>query len=322
MKALVHEQYGMADDVLAVREVEPPEVGEGEVLVRVRAVPVSGTDWHLVRGLPYAARLVTGLRRPANRYFGLELAGTVEALGGGVESLAVGDEVFGWCGGSFAEYVSVPAGQLAVKPRNVPMEVAAAGPIAAFTALQAVRDLGRVGPGRKVLVSGASGGVGTYAVQFAKVLGAEVTGICGAEKADLVRSIGADEVVDYRAVAFRDIGERFDVVIDIYGNPAVRDCARVMKKGGTLVLVGGTGGRLFMGLDRWLRGMVAAPFLGIKARPLVHKDRHDDLVTLRGLVESGEVTPVLGRTYALDQVAEAIEDVRAGRVRGHAVVTI
>ncbi|MBB5958902.1 NADPH:quinone reductase-like Zn-dependent oxidoreductase [Saccharothrix tamanrassetensis] len=321
MKALVQDRYGAPGEVLAVGDIDKPLVKDGEVLVRVAAAPVSGTDWHLVAGLPYAMRFVTGLRRPANGVFGLDFAGTVEAVGRGVRSLRVGDEVFGWYDGTFAEYVSVPEGQVTGRPHNVPVEAAAAVPIAAFTALQAVRDLGEVGPGRKVLISGASGGVGAYAVQIAKALGADVTGICGAAKADLVRSIGVDRVVDYRARDFRDIGERFDVLIDIYGNPSIRDCSRVLRKGGTLVFVGGTGGRLFMGTDRWVRGVLAAPFLGFKARPLVHKDRHDDLVTLRGLIESGAVTPVVGRTYRLDQVAAAIEDVRAGRVRGQAVVT-
>ncbi|CCH27537.1 NAD(P)-dependent alcohol dehydrogenase [Actinosynnema sp. NPDC047251] len=322
MKAVVQERYGVPAEVLRLRDVAVPEVGAGEVLVRVGASPVSGTDWHLVLGLPYAARFVTGLRRPANLVFGLEFAGTVTAVGPGVPDRQVGDEVFGWHGGAFAEYISVPAGQMTRKPRNLSVEHAAAVPIASFTALQAVRDLGRVRPGQEVLISGASGCVGTYAVQIAKALGARVTGICGADKADLVRSLGADRVVDYREQRLRDVGERFDVLVDIYGNPSLADCGAVLKPGGTLVFVGGTGGRLFMGTDRWLRGLLVAPFRDFTVRALVHKDRHDDLVTMREFIESGAVTPVVGQVYGLDRVAEAIEDVRAGRVRGQAVVAL
>ncbi|MEU4801296.1 NAD(P)-dependent alcohol dehydrogenase [Actinosynnema sp. NPDC023587] len=322
MRAVVQERYGVPADVLSVRDLAVPVVGAGEVLVRVGASPVSGTDWHLVLGLPYAARFVTGLRRPANPVFGLEFAGTVTEVGAGVRDVRVDDEVFGWHGGSFAEYVSVPAGQLTRKPRNTSTAQAAAMPIASFTALQAVRDLGEVEPGQDVLISGASGCVGTYAVQIAKALGARVTGICGADKADLVRSLGADRVVDYREHDLRDLGERFDVLVDIYGNPPLAACAAVLKPGGTLVFVGGTGGRLFMGTDRWLRGVLVAPFRRFRVRALVHQDRHADLVTMREYVESGAVTPVVGRVYELDRVAEAIEDVRCGRVRGQAVVVL
>ncbi len=321
MKALIQQRYGPPAQVLEVRDVERPAPSPGEVLVRVAAAPVSGTDWHLVLGLPYAARAVTGWRRPANRVFGMEFAGTVTAVGQGTPGFVVGDEVFGWHGGSIAEYISVPSGQLTAKPANVTMEQAAAVPIAAFTAIQAVRDRGRVGPGQHVLISGASGGVGSYAVQIATSLGAHVTALCSAAKADLARRSGADEVLDYAGKRLRDIGERFDVLIDVYGNPSIRDCARVLKPGGTLVFVGGTGGRLTMGTDRWLRGMLAAPFLRIKAKPLVHKDKLEDLVTLRALVESGRVTPVVGGVYEPGRIAKAIDDVRQGRLRGQAVVT-
>ncbi|MEV0677187.1 NAD(P)-dependent alcohol dehydrogenase [Actinosynnema sp. NPDC050436] len=322
MRAVTQERYGVPSEVLRLRDIPAPEVGAGEVLVRVAASPVSGTDWHLVLGLPYAARFVVGLRKPSNPVFGLEFAGTVTAVGAGVHDVQVGDEVFGWHGGTFAEYISVPAEQLTHKPRNLSAAHAAAVPIASFTALQAVRDLGKVTAGQEVLISGASGCVGTYAVQIAKALGARVTGICGADKADLVRSLGAERVVDHREQRLPDIGERFDVLVDIYGNPSLRECGAVLRPGGTLVFVGGTGGRLFMGTDRWLRGLIAAPFLRFDVRALVHEDRRDDLVTMREFIESGAVTPVVGQLYELDRVAEAIEDVRAGKVRGQAVVTI
>ncbi|MEU4769512.1 NAD(P)-dependent alcohol dehydrogenase [Actinosynnema sp. NPDC023794] len=319
MRAITQDAYGVPEEVFRLDDVDKPEVGDGEVLVRVRAAAVSGSDWHLLRGLPYAARPVVGVRRPRNRVPGLELAGTVEAVGRGVTGTKIGDEVFGWCSGAFCEYAAVPEGQVTAKPANLTPEQAAAVPIAGFTALQAVRDAGRVGAGQKVLVLGASGCVGVYAVQLAKHYGAEVTAVCSAAKADLVTGLGADHVLDYAAGPLTASG--FDVVIDLYGNPPLRTLKRLLKPGGTVALVGGTGGRWFMGVDRWLRAPLAAPFLGIKARPLVHKDRLDDLVLLRELIEAGAVTPALDRTYPLADAAAAIEDVRRGRVRGHAVVT-
>ncbi|MFD7655104.1 NAD(P)-dependent alcohol dehydrogenase [Actinosynnema sp. NPDC059797] len=318
MKAIVQDRYGDPDEVLRLVDLDRPVPAAGEVLVRVRAAPVVGGDWHLLRGLPYLARPITGWRRPRNRVPGLELAGVVEEVGPGVDSLAVGDEVFGWCSGAFQEYAAVPAGQLARKPANLTVEQAAAVPISGFTALQAVRDLGRVGPGAKVLVHGATGSVGTYAVQLAKAFGAEVTAVCGAAKADLARELGADHVHDY---ATGEPPGGFDVLVDLYGNPSLRTCRRLVRRGGPVVFVGGTGGRWFMGVDRRLRALVVAPFLGFRARPLVHRDRHEDLVFLRELIEAGRLTPVLDRTYPLADVAKAVEDVRRGRVRGHAVVT-
>jgi NADPH:quinone reductase-like Zn-dependent oxidoreductase len=319
MRAITQDAYGVPDEVLLLGEIEKPTVGDGEVLVHVRAAAVTGTDWHLVRGLPYAARVAIGVRRPTNRVPGLELAGTVQAVGKAVTTVEVGDEVFGWCAGAYCEYASVPESQVTAKPANLTPEQAAAVPIAGFTALQAVRDKGRIGAHDKVLITGASGCVGTYAVQLAKHYGAEVTAVCSAAKAAMVRDLGADHVLDYAAGPLTATG--FDVVLDIYGNSPLRTLKRLLKPGGTVVFVGGTGGPWFMGTDRWIRAMVVAPFLAIKARPLVHKDRLDDLVLLRELIETGKVTPVLDRTYPLAEAAAAIEDVRQGRVRGQAVVT-
>jgi NADPH:quinone reductase-like Zn-dependent oxidoreductase len=319
MRAITQDAYGIPDEVLRLGEIGKPTVGDGEVLVHVRAAAVTGTDWHLVRGLPYAARVAVGVRRPTNRVPGLEVAGTVQAVGKAVTTVEVGDEVFGWCAGAFCEYVSVPEGQVTAKPANLTPEQAAAVPIAGFTALQAVRDKGRIGAHDKVLITGASGCVGTYAVQLAKHYGAEVTAVCSAAKAAMVRDLGADHVLDYAAGPLTATG--FDVVLDIYGNSPLRTLKRLLKPGGTVVFVGGTGGPWFMGTDRWIRAMVVAPLLGIKARPLVHKDRLDDLVLLRELIEAGKVTPVLDRTYPLAEAAAAIEDIRHGRVRGQAVVT-
>jgi NADPH:quinone reductase-like Zn-dependent oxidoreductase len=302
--------------------IDKPGVGDGELLVRVHASPVSGTDWHIVRGLPYLARLVTGLRKPKNRVSGFEMAGTVEAVGKEVTTFRPGDEVFGWCAGSFAEYVSVPEGQLAPKPVNLTLEQAAAVPISSFTALQGVRDRGQVHSGQKVLITGASGGVGTYAVQIAKWLGAEVTGMCSTAKMDLVLSLGADHVIDYTKQEITASDENFDVLIDLYGNPSLTDCRRVLRRGGTLVLIGGTGGSWFMGTDRWLRALLLAPFLGLKVRPLIHKDRREDLVTIKDLIEGDKVRPVLDRTYPLAEIAQAIQFVTEGRARGQVVVTL
>ncbi|NUT47263.1 MAG: NAD(P)-dependent alcohol dehydrogenase [Saccharothrix sp.] len=319
MRAITQDAYGALEEVLRLQDIDEPEVRDGEVLVRVRAAAVSGSDWHLLRGLPYAARPIVGVRRPRNRVPGLELAGTVEAVGAGVHGTKVGDEVFGWCSGAFCEYAAVPEGQVTAKPATLTPEEAAAVPIAGFTALQAVRDVAGVRPGQRVLVLGASGCVGTYAVQLAKHYGAEVTGVCSAAKAELVKELGADHVLDYAAGPLTGTG--FDVVVDIFGNPSFRTLKRLLKPGGTVVLVGGTGGRWFMGIDRWFRAVVVGPFLGIKARPMAHKDRLDDLVLLRELIEAGAVRPVLDRTYPLAEATAAIEDVRRGRVRGQAVIT-
>ena len=321
MRAIVQDRYGTPEEVLQLDEITRPTVGDGEVLVRVRAAVVSGTDWHLLRGLPYVARFVTGLRRPKNRVPGLEVAGTVEAVGRAVESIAAGDEVFGWCDGSFAEYAVVPEDQLLPKPANVSLEEAAAVPIAAFTALQGVR-LARIQPGHKVLITGASGGVGIYAVQIARLHGAEVTGVCSTAKMDLVRSLGADHVVDYTKNHFTESGESYDALIDLYGNPSLSDCRRTLKSWGTLVFIGGTGGKWFMGVDRWIRGLLMAPFLRLKVRPLIHKDSHEDLVVIRDLIETGQVRPVLDRTFPLAEVADAIRFVREGRARGQIVIRV
>jgi len=322
MWATVQERYGAPAEVLRLCEIGRPAVGAGEVLVRIHATPVSGTDWHLMRGLPYAARFVTGLRRPKNLVPGYDMAGVVEAVADDVTTFRPGDDVFGWCTGSYAQYASVPADQLSVKPAGLTLVQAAAVPIAGFTALQAVRDKGEVGDGQKVLITGASGGVGLYAVQIAKWLGAEVTAVCSTAKMGLVRSIGADHVIDYTREHFADRGERYDVIVDLYGNPTFSECRRVLAPGGTLVCVGGTGGRWFMGVDRWMRRLAVAPFLDLKVRPLVHKDSHDDLVTIRGLIEAGSVAPMIDRCYPMAAAADAIQFVTDGHAHGQVVLTI
>jgi NADPH:quinone reductase-like Zn-dependent oxidoreductase len=321
VKAIIQTRYGDPAEVLRVEEIPVPEVGPREVLVRVRATPISGDAWHLTRGWPYVARPILGFRRPKSRVPGLDFAGTVIAVGPGVTTVAEGDEVFGWCEGALAEYATVPEAQLTHKPSNLSLEEAALVPIASFTAIQGVRDKGRVGGGQKVLITGASGGVGNYAIQLAKHYGADVTAVSSAGKFDLVRSLGADHVIDYKTQPLTSSGQQYDVLIDLYGNPAFSEIATVMKPGGAVVLIGGFGGRWFMGVDRWLRAPFVALFRGFKARALVHKDRHDDLITLRGLIEAGEVRPVLDRTFALDETAKAIDYVTDGHARGQVVVT-
>lgn len=314
------DRYGAPEETFQLREIDRPTVGDAEVLVKVHAAPVSGTDWHLYRGLPYVARFVTGLRKPKSRVPGFDLAGTVEAVGKDVVTFQPGDEVFGWCGGSFAGYASGPENQFVRKPANLTLEQAAVVPIAALTALQGVRDKGKVQSGQKVLITGASGGVGTYAVQFAKWLGAEVTAMCSAAKVDLVRSLGADHVIDYSSEDMTARGERYDVLIDIYGNPSLLNSRRALKPRGTLVFIGGTGGNWFMGVDRWLRGLLLAPFLRVKVRPLIHKDSYEDLVTIKDLIEAGIVGPILDKKYPLADAAKAIQYVREGHARGQVAV--
>lgn len=320
MKAIIQKVYGDPESCLTVQDVDTPTVGADRVLVRIHATAVAGDAWHLLRGLPYAARFATGIRRPKNAIPGLDLAGTVVEVGADVSTLTPGDEVFGWYGGTYAEYASVPVGQLALRPSKLTLAEAAAVPIAAFTALQAVRDRGRVEAGQKVLISGASGGVGSYAVQIAKAYGAEVTAVCSTTKMELVRSLGADHVVDYNQQDCTRTGVRFDVYVDIYGNPPLLSCKRALKPGGTLVCVGGTGGRWFMGVDRWLRGLVLGPLLRIKVRPLVHKDSLDDLHTLRTLIEEGKVSPVIGRTFPLQDAAQAIAYQHTGAGQGQVLL--
>jgi NADPH:quinone reductase-like Zn-dependent oxidoreductase len=321
VKAIIQNRYGDPAEVFRVEEIGVPEIGPGEVLVQIRATPISGDAWHLTRGLPYVARPILGIRRPRNRVPGLDFAGTVVKAGSEVTTVDEGDDVFGWCDGALAEFAAVPEAQLTHKPSNLSLEEAALVPIAAFTAIQGVRDKGRVGRGKKVLITGASGGVGNYVIQLAKHYGAEVTAVSSVAKFDLVRSLGADHVIDYKTQPLTSIELQYDVLIDLYGNPAFSEIASVMKPGGTVVLIGGSGGRWFMGVDRWLRAPFVALFRGFRARPLVHKDRHDDLMTLKGLIEAGEVRPVLDRTFALDETAKAIEYVTDGHAHGQVVVT-
>ena len=321
MKAIVRDRYGSAD-VLHLRDVELPRVGDEEVLVRVRAAGLDRGAWHIMAGLPYLLRAAGyGLRRPKVAGLGSELAGVVEAVGANVTGLEPGEAVFGTCAASFAEYASTEPDKLARMPANLSFEQAAAVPVSAVTALQALRDRGRVHAGQYVLVIGASGGVGTFAVQIAKALGANVTGVSSTTKLDLVRSLGADHVIDYTHADIADGGRRYDVVLDVGGNRPLSQLRRVLTRDGTLVIVGGEGGgRWTGGIHRQLGTMAVSPFVRQRLGTFIAKPNSADLDALRALIEAGSVTPAIDRVVALDQVPDAIRDLVGGQVRGKIVI--
>jgi NADPH:quinone reductase-like Zn-dependent oxidoreductase len=323
MKAIVQDRYG-SPDVLELRDVDKPVVGDDEVLVRVHAAGVDQGVWHMMAGLPYLIRIAGfGLRAPKNPVGGSDVAGRVEAVGENVTRFQPGDEVFGTCHGSFAEYACARADRLAPKPANLSFEQAAAVPISGYAALQAVRDQGKVRPGQRVLIIGAGGGVGTFAVQLAKALGAEVTGVCSTTKLEMVRSIGADRVIDYTREDFADGRHRYDVILDIAGNRSLSHLRRALAPEGTLVLVGGEGGGKWLGgIDRQLRAHVLSPFVRQKLGTWISTQREEDLKTLHELLEAGKVTPIIDRTYPLSDVPEAIRYLREGRARGKVVITV
>jgi NADPH:quinone reductase-like Zn-dependent oxidoreductase len=321
MKAVVQDRYGDLD-VLEFMDIDQPVVNAGAVLVRVHAAAVGKGDWLTVRGLPYVARMRYGLPKPKHPVPGFDVAGRVEAVGSNVTQLQPGDEVFGWCDGAFAEYASVPEGQLVLKPANLTLEQAAAVPVSGFAALQALRDTGGVQPGQQVVIIGASGGVGSFAVQLAKAFGAEVTGVCSTKSLDLVRSIGADHVIDYTQEDFTRTGQRYDLILEMAGNRSLSDLRRALTPKGTLVLVGGSGGRWFMGIGRTLRAVVVSPFVGQRLRSFFSKPRGADLVVLKELIEAGKVTPVIDRAFPLSETAEAIRYVGERSTQGKTVITV
>ena len=323
MKAIVQDVYGTAD-VLELRDIARPAAGRGEVLVSVRAAGVEQGVWHLMTGLPYLIRLFGfGLKKPKVPVRGREVAGVVEAVGAGVTRLKAGDEVFGTSEGSFAEYVCAQEGRLAAKPRNLSFEEAAAAPISGVTALQAVRDAGQVTVGQKVLVIGAGGGVGSFAVQIAKAFGADVTGVCSTGKVGLVRSLGADAVVDYTREDFAAAGVLYDVILDTAGNRPLSVLKRALGPRGTLVLVGGErGGKLTGGFERSLAAPLFSLFSRQKFKGLVSKETHLDLEALASLIEAGSVRPAVDKVFALAEAPAAITYLRAGRSLGKVVVRI
>jgi NADPH:quinone reductase-like Zn-dependent oxidoreductase len=321
MTAVVQDVYGDTEDVLRVDRVPVPDVGDDEVLVRVHAAGIDRGTWHLMAGKPYAARLVFGLRRPRNPVRGREFAGVVAQVGGNVSALRAGDEVFGIGEGSLAELVVARARKVAPKPAAVSFEQAAAAPVSASTALQAVRDRAHVRPGQKVLVIGASGGVGTFAVQIAKAFGAEVTGVSSTAKIDLVRSLGADHVLDYTAEDI-PVDGRYDVILFIGGEARLRTLRRALAPAGTLVVVGGEDGGRWLGMGRQLRAMALSPFVGQRLVTFVNSENAADLVVLTELFQSGAVTPAVDRTFPLAEAPAALRHLREGRARGKVVVTV
>ena len=323
MRAIVRDRYGSAD-VLRLADVKLPEVGDEDVLVRVRAAGLDRGAWHIMAGLPYLIRIAGyGVRKPRTAGLGTELAGVVEAVGANVTQLQPGEAVFGTCRAAFAQYASARPDELAPMPANLSVEQAAAVPVSGTTALQALRDHGRVRTGQRVLIIGASGGVGTFAVQIAKALGAHVTGVCSTAKLDLVRSLGADHVIDYTTTGIADDGGRYDLVLDIGGNRRLSALRGVLTREGTLVIVGGEGGdRWTGGLHRQTAAMVLSPFVRQRLRTFIAKTTRADLDALRALIEAGSVTPAVDRVIPLEQVPGAIRDLAGGRVRGKVVITV
>ncbi len=330
MTAIVQHRYG-PPDVLALEETGTPAAGEDEVLIRVHAAGISDPDGLMTRGVPYVLRLLGGLRRPRQGIRGTEVAGTVTEAGARVTDVHVGDEVFGWCGraagaggGGFAEYARCPANMIVGKPATISSGQAAAIPTSGVTALQAVRDWARVQPGQQVLVNGAAGGVGTFAVQIAKAFGAEVTGVCSTRNVDFVRSLGADTVIDHTQEDFTRGTRRFDAILDFphYATHSLKDLRRVLTPGGTLIPASNTPNRWIGGFSRVIPARLAAPFVPYRVSAPTMSPERADLTTLAGLIESGKVTPVIDRTYPLAQVPEAIRHFGQGHTRGKIIITI
>ncbi|MEZ4503547.1 MAG: NAD(P)-dependent alcohol dehydrogenase [Dehalococcoidia bacterium] len=322
MKAVVQRRYGTADE-LRIERTERPAVGEHDVLVRVRAAGLDAGVWHLMTGLPYIVRAGYGLRRPKHLVPGMDLAGRVEAVGSAVTRFQPGDDVFGSATGALAEYAAIPEDKLAPKPSNLGWEAAAAIGNSAAAALQALRDLANVQRGQRVLVIGASGGVGSFAVQIATALGAEVTGVASTSKLDLVRSMGAVDVIDYTREEIDARGTTYDAILDIGGNRPIRLLRRVLALEGTLVIVGGEGGgNWFGGVDRQIRAQVLSMFVRQQMRFLVSSVRASDLEVLARLAREGQLTPALDRTFGLDETPDAVRYLESGRARGKVVVTV
>jgi NADPH:quinone reductase-like Zn-dependent oxidoreductase len=319
MKAIVQDKYGSAD-VLESRDIEKPHIGDIDVLVRVHAASIHVGDLILMSGTPYLMRMATGLHKPKNQVPGTDIAGTVEAVGKDVTQFRPGDEVFGWCAGAFAEYASASGDHLVRKPANLTFEQAAAVGVSATTALQLLRDEGHVQPGQKVLINGASGGVGTFAVQIGKAFGAEVTGVTSTKNLDLVRSIGADHAIDYTKEDFRKGGPGYDVILDNVGNYSMAETRRALAPNGILLSNGGghAGGKV----RRVIRVTVASMFVRQQGKPSVKYQNRADLQVLTALVEAGKVTPVIDSTYPLRETPKAIGHVAAGHARGTVVISV
>ncbi len=318
VKAIAQDRYGSVG-VLSMQEIDTPVIADDQVLVRIRAASANPLDWHIMRGKPFLVRFSSGLRKPKPAVRGVDVAGQVDAVGKSVTRFQPGDEVFGWCGGAFAEYVSAGEGNFVPKPAAFTHEQAAAVPVAGFTAVQGLRDLGRIEAGQKVLIIGASGGVGTFAVQIAKSFGAEVTGVCSTRNIDLVRSIGADHVIDDTQEDLIKGERQYDLIFQLAGTASPSKLRRILTPKGTLVLSSGMG--RFAGIDRIVRALASSPFVSQRQVTWVAKNSHEDLVLLAELLESGQLTPVIDRSYELSEAPEAIRYVEEGHTQGKVVIT-
>jgi NADPH:quinone reductase-like Zn-dependent oxidoreductase len=327
MKAIRYYAYG-SPDVLQLEDAPMPAIGGDELLVRVRAAAVNPLDWHFMRGMPYLARLQSGLARPkaGSRRLGADMAGSVEAVGANVTAFAPGDEVFGGLPelGTLSEYISVRQDGIVLhKPARLSFEQAAAVPVAGFTALQALRDKGRLQAGQTVLVNGAAGGVGTFAVQIAKALGAKVTGVCSTANVQTVRSIGADHVIDYTKEDYTTTGQRYDLLVDVAGNRTLAECRRVLAPAGVLVGVGAPDkGRWLGPAARGMKIVLLSPVVSQRLTVFLAQQRPDDLAFLRDLIEAGKLTPVIDKTYPLSAVAQAMAHLETGHAKGKVVISI
>ena len=320
MKAIVYHEYG-SPDVLKCEETEKPVPRDGEVLIKVRAASVNPLDWRLMKGKPSILRIFFGLRKPRQSRPGVDVAGEVEAVGTNVTQFKAGDEVFGACRGAFAEYACTAASKVAMKPDNVTFEQAASVNVAGLTALQGLRDKGKIQPGSKTLVNGAAGGVGTFAVQIAKSFGAHVTGVCSTRNIDMVRSIGADEVIDYTQNDFTTSSQRFDLILDCVGNHSFSECRRVLNPNGRLVGVGAPHDpSMVLLLAQMIKELLLSVFVSQKAVMFIAKSSQDDLTLLGELIATGKLEPVIDRRYGLSEVADAVRHVEEGHARGKVII--
>lgn len=321
MKAIVQRKYG-PPDVLELQELDRPAPGDDDVLVRVRAAALNPLDWHNIRGLPYFLRTGTGLLKPKNGVPGVDAAGQVEAVGKNIRQFQPGDEVFGLCKGALAEYACTGEDRILPKPAGLTFEQAAAVPVAALTALQALRDKGKIQPGQKALIVGASGGVGTFAVQIAKSLQADVTGVCSTRNVEMVRSIGADRVIDYTQEDFTRSGQRYDLIVDMAGIHSLSDCRRALVPRGIYVVVGAPSSRWLKGPDRFIKALLLSLFVSQRMVPFMTAARREDLVVLKDLIDAGKVRPVIDKSYRLSEAAEAVRHLEGGHARGKVVITV
>jgi NADPH:quinone reductase-like Zn-dependent oxidoreductase len=325
MKAIVQDKYGSPEDVPELKEIDKPVVTDDEVLVRVRAA-TARWGWDIPAAVRYVGRIGVRFRKPRSNVPGSEMAGQVEAIGTNAKQFQPGDEVFGWCKGALAEYVSVPEDQLALKPTNLTFEQAAVVPYSGFTALQGLRDKGQIQPGHKVLIVGASGGVGTFAVQIAKAFRAEVTGVCSTPNLHLVRSIGADYVIDYTQEDFTENRQKYDLILDMAGDHPLSAYRRALSPEGILVMVGSSGstsGHLYLrGFGRWIQAFVQSVFARQQLRALITTKNQDDLVVVKELIEAGKLKPVISAHYTLHEAPKAMRHFEEGHARGKVVITV